>query len=60
VGLKYFVEANAEHPRILARVDGVKVANGIGPKQPVWTRINSLASLAWESSGLEVRGNPRA
>lgn len=53
MGLTYVVEPNAEHPWILARLDGVKVADGIAPKQPVWTRINSLASLACDSSGLE-------
>jgi hypothetical protein len=39
VGLEYFVEPNAEHPRLLARVAGLSVADVIGPNHPTWIRI---------------------
>jgi hypothetical protein len=53
VALEYFVD-NAEHPRLLARVAGLRISDGIGPNQPTWTRIPSLADMAFNSPGVEV------
>jgi hypothetical protein len=50
---QFFVEPDATNPLFLARVDGFD-ASRIIPTDIEWKTFPSLASLQWDSSGVEV------
>jgi len=55
LAMQYFVEPNADKPVWLARVDSpTGVAERIIPADPIWRQFNSMRSLPFDSTGIEV------